>query len=332
MPSGLLLEADQAVTPSAGEFMRVPLDAFRLETAVDVDLYCLPPGKKSRPALYRSARIPLIADDLNLLRQRGHAALYVSADQFGALERVLRESLADIVDDESIPAENRFAVLQSAMAVEMDSTFRLAKCDRFVALSHQVADQVTTLCGGNAIVPRKLFDMVRHDFYTFTHLTNVAGFAVLLADHLGIRDRADQEKIAVGGLLHDVGKRFIPADVLCKTAKLTDDEWDLIKAHPVRGYEDLCDRSDVDDAQLMMVYQHHERFDGTGYPVGLAGDDIHPWARMLAICDVFDALTSLRPYRKPASWPEAIKYLESHAGTHFDAEMVRCWKSAMQQR
>jgi HD-GYP domain-containing protein (c-di-GMP phosphodiesterase class II) len=325
------LEADQAVPHAADEFMRVPLDAFRMETAVDVDLYCLPPGRTT-PTLYRSARIPLTPDDLELLRQRGQTALYVSAAEFAALEQVLRASLEALLDDDSIPAENRFAVLQSAMAVEMDSAFRLANCDRFVALSHQVAEQITTLCSDDALVPRKLFDMVRHDFYTFTHLTNVAGFAVLLARHLGISDRAEQQKVAVGGLLHDVGKRFIPPEVLCKTAKLTEDEWHLIKSHPVRGYEDLCDRPDLQEEQLMMVYQHHERLDGTGYPVGLTGGDIHPWARMLAVCDVFDALTSQRPYRKPASWSEAFVFLESRVDAHFDAEMVKCWKSAMQQR
>jgi HD-GYP domain-containing protein (c-di-GMP phosphodiesterase class II) len=81
--------------------------------------------------------------------------------------------------------------------------------------------------------------------------------------------------------------------------------------------------------QLMVVYQHHERIDGSGYPVGFQGDEIHPWARMLAIVDVFDAITGRRPYRKSAASSEAMEYICSNAGTHFDPEMVACWKSIM---
>jgi HD-GYP domain-containing protein (c-di-GMP phosphodiesterase class II) len=81
--------------------------------------------------------------------------------------------------------------------------------------------------------------------------------------------------------------------------------------------------------QLMMVYQHHERFDGKGYPVGVQGEEIHPWARMLAVVDVFDAMTGTRPYRRPATAQEAMEYIGRSAGTHFDPEMVKCWKSTM---
>jgi len=81
--------------------------------------------------------------------------------------------------------------------------------------------------------------------------------------------------------------------------------------------------------QLMMAYQHHERFDGKGYPVGIAADEIHPWARMLAVVDVFDAMTGMRPYRKPATAQEAMDYIRQNAGTHFDPEVVECWDNAM---
>jgi HD-GYP domain-containing protein (c-di-GMP phosphodiesterase class II) len=82
----------------------------------------------------------------------------------------------------------------------------------------------------------------------------------------------------------------------------------------------------------MIVYSHHERMDGTGYPVGMMGDDIHPWARLLAVCDVFDALTSARPYRAPMRVADALAFINRNAGSHFDPEMVKCWTIAMQQQ
>jgi HD-GYP domain-containing protein (c-di-GMP phosphodiesterase class II) len=81
-----------------------------------------------------------------------------------------------------------------------------------------------------------------------------------------------------------------------------------------------------------MVYSHHERIDGTGYPVGMVGDEIHPWARLLAVVDVFDAVTSARPYRTPMTVTQALEFLHRNAGTHFDPEMVACWTSMMKKR
>jgi HD-GYP domain-containing protein (c-di-GMP phosphodiesterase class II) len=160
-------------------------------------------------------------------------------------------------------------------------------------------------------------------------VTNVAGYGVILADRLGLCSGDDLEQVAKGGMLHDIGKRFIPANILTKPAKLDLEERAVIETHPQRSYEDLCERSDITFEQLMMAYQHHERFDGKGYPVGLAGDEIHPWARMLAVVDVFDAMTGMRPYRKPATAQSAMEYIRQNAGTHFDPEVVKCWDAAM---
>jgi HD-GYP domain-containing protein (c-di-GMP phosphodiesterase class II) len=177
-----------------------------------------------------------------------------------------------------------------------------------------------------------LFEILRHDFYTFTHITNVASFATLLAEELGFNEPGERERITIGALLHDVGKKFVPASVLCKPGKLNDAEWRLIKAHPTRGYEELCDREDMDFGQLMMVYSHHERIDGKGYPVGLVGEEIHDWAKLLAVVDVFEALTGNRPYRSAMKANEALEYLDRNSGTQFDGEMARCWISLMRQR
>jgi HD-GYP domain-containing protein (c-di-GMP phosphodiesterase class II) len=178
-------------------------------------------------------------------------------------------------------------------------------------------------------LPRDLFRLARHDFNTFTHVTNVAGYAVILSEHLGLCDEAGLEQIATAAILHDIGKRFIPAAILTKPAKLDPEERAIIETHPQRGYEELCERPDMTFEQLMMVYQHHERMDGKGYPVGLRGQEIHPWGRMLAVVDVFDAMTAVRPYRRPATAQEAMQYIRQSSGTHFDPEVVACWDAIM---
>ncbi|HEX5422546.1 MAG TPA: HD domain-containing phosphohydrolase, partial [Candidatus Acidoferrales bacterium] len=122
---------------------------------------------------------------------------------------------------------------------------------------------------------------------------------------------------------------FIPAKILTKPGRLDPEEREIIETHPLRGYEELCQRAELEFGQLMMVYQHHERVDGTGYPVRVLKDEIHPWAKLLAVVDVFDAMTARRPYRRPATPESVLDYQRQHADTHFDREVVECWISAM---
>jgi HD-GYP domain-containing protein (c-di-GMP phosphodiesterase class II) len=280
--------------------------------------------------LYCSADVLLTEQDINRLLERGCRALYLSDAAHAELSEQLTASLGDRLADNSSAPEERLAYLQSAMALEIDTAFHTIDCDRFVSLSHQIAGQINALLAETDVVPKRLVQMLRHDFYTFTHITNVATYAAILADKLGIVAE-ERQKITVGGLLHDIGKRFIPASILCKKGQLTPREWEQVRSHPQRGYEDLREREDLDPGQLMMVYSHHERIDGKGYPVGLVGDEIHPWARLLTVVDVFDALTGARPYRSSWKVTEALAYLERNAGTQFDGEIVQCWLSAMNQ-
>jgi HD-GYP domain-containing protein (c-di-GMP phosphodiesterase class II) len=237
--------------------------------------------------------------------------------------------LESVEQQEAVPAAERFAALQLAVAVEVEQTVRLIDCGKFVSLSGKIGCDIASFVAGSDVLPRDLFRLARHDFNTFTHVTNVASYCVVLAERLGISDRQELEQIATAAMLHDIGKRFIPASILTKSGRLDPNERDVIESHPTRGYEDLCGRPELNESQLMIVYQHHERIDGSGYPVGVYGPEIHPWAKMLAVVDVFEAMTGKRPYRRPASSHDALKHIVRNAETHFDAEMAKCWASAM---
>jgi HD-GYP domain-containing protein (c-di-GMP phosphodiesterase class II) len=223
----------------------------------------------------------------------------------------------------------KFAALQIAVAVTVEQTLRLVDCSKFHALAKKVGDDLIMLFGDDDVLPRELFRMARHDFNTFTHVTNVAGYCVMLAKKMGIDSENELRKIATAAMLHDLGKRFIPSRILTKTTKLTAEEREIVESHPTRGYAELCGTSELDFGQLMMVYQHHEHIDGTGYPVKVVGDEIHPWARMLAVVDVFDTMTAKRPEGRPATAEQALDFLRQQAGTKFDREVVECWISAM---
>ena len=124
-----------------------------------------------------------------------------------------------------------------------------------------------------------------------------------------------------GAFLHDIGKIGIPDKILLKNDRLNDDEWKQMKLHPILGKELIADMPWFNDA-LDVVVHHHEKFDGTGYPDNLKGNDIPLNARIFAIIDVFDALISIRPYKNPFSYDEAIKIMKNSSGTHFDPTLL----------
>jgi HD-GYP domain-containing protein (c-di-GMP phosphodiesterase class II) len=264
------------------------------------------------------------------LSDAGVEQVYVRTNDVHDFGAHLFESVEADHQREEVPHNERFAALQLAVAVEIERTARLIDCRPYFLLSEKIGRELASLLVASTVLPQDLFRLARHDFNTFTHVTNVASYCVILAERMGIHDRRQLEEIATGAMLHDVGKRFIPTSILNKPSRLNSAEREIIETHPQRGYEDLCRREGVSEAQLMMVYQHHERLDGRGYPVGVTEGDIHPWARILAVVDVFDAMTGSRPYRRPIKTRDALAYIVENSGTQFDREVVKCWNSAMQ--
>lgn len=313
------------------DFIRIPNCVLQVLDRSSVDLF-LQVNKSETPVLYREAGYVLSEGRSQGLADQCEETLFVRAKDYANLSTELAHNLDRVFEEDSLPALQRYEILQYAVSVKIEQSLRLVGNDEFVSHTKEIGKQICTLLEDKQILPGELFKIVRHDFHTFVHVTNVSGYAVLLAKELGIQDKDELEKIAVGGLLHDIGKRQIPRLILNKIDPLTDDEWEIIKLHPQRGYEELCQRDGMDRGQLMMVYQHHEHVNGNGYPVGILGDEIHPWAKLLAVVDVFDALTGERPYREPSKPGQVLEFLETRVGKQFDEEMVRCWASAMKKR
>jgi HD-GYP domain-containing protein (c-di-GMP phosphodiesterase class II) len=158
------------------------------------------------------------------------------------------------------------------------------------------------------------------DAYTGRHAERVAAYGLRLARALGSALAEDPE-IEFGFLLHDVGKVAIPDAILWKPEPLTDDEYRLMERHTVIG-ETILEGIEFLGAAKSVVRSHHERWDGSGYPDGLAGDEIPFAARVFSVADTFDALTTTRPYRSACPFTTARGIIDEHAGTQFDPDVV----------
>jgi HD superfamily phosphohydrolase YqeK len=165
------------------------------------------------------------------------------------------------------------------------------------------------------------------DFYTRGHSERVARGAGMIAQQIGMRsDRAEAVRFA--GMLHDVGKLGVPTKVLQKEGRLTEEEYAAIQLHPMRGLEIVKDIGFLNEA-LNGIMHHHERIDGRGYPMGFADDEIPEFARIIAVADAFDSMTSTRSYRQATSIPAAIEELRRGAGTQFDPKIVDAFIAAL---
>lgn len=163
----------------------------------------------------------------------------------------------------------------------------------------------------------------RHDDYTYLHSVAVCALMIALAKQLKLPE--DQVREAgVGGLLHDIGKAAMPLTVLNKPGALTDDEFRIMKAHPVKGFEMLQEGGGASAAALEIALHHHEKYDGTGYPHGQAGESIDLLSRMGAVCDVYDAISSNRPYKKAWSPAESVRRMAAWKG-HFDPQVFNAF-------
>jgi len=165
------------------------------------------------------------------------------------------------------------------------------------------------------------------DKTTHRHCQRVSGMAVAMGRRLGLRE-PHLTQLTHAAVLHDIGKMGIADSVLSKPAALDESEWKEIRRHPELGYELLRGFDFLKEA-AEMVLAHHERYDGAGYPRGLAGEEIPLAARIFAVIDAFDAMTSRRPYREPLSRTQALKELRRNAGTQFDREIVNAFVEAM---
>ncbi len=220
-------------------------------------------------------------------------------------------------------AERREAVaLVSRSKKVMRHVFDGARLGRAVRVS-DVLPVVDEIARSVERGPRTLLDVIRlknSDEYTYFHSVAVCTLMVNLARFMG-KSELETKEYGLAGLLHDIGKMGIPEPVLHKAGRLTDAEFELVRTHPEHGFHLLCDTPNISEMALDVCRHHHEKMNGTGYPFGLQSDAISEAARLGAICDVYDALTSDRAYKKAWSPAEAVGQMWSWEG-HFDQALL----------
>lgn len=188
-----------------------------------------------------------------------------------------------------------------------------------------VNDIIDDVLKNNDII-LNISDIRTKDEYTFAHSVSVCALAVSVGVNLNINHQRLKE-LAIGSLLHDLGKILVPSEVLNKPSKLTSEEFEMIKKHPRFGYDILNKKHQITPISKNIVLMHHEKCNGIGYPLGVDVNQIHELTRLVTICDMYDAMTSDRPYRKGMRAYEVIEYLSALTMNELDKSMLQKFKN-----
>jgi len=201
---------------------------------------------------------------------------------------------------------------------------------RVKSLADQVQEASAAIVASETDAIYRLARASEHlDAETSRHIERIGQFAARVALEFGTPSEW-QELLRLAAPMHDIGKVGTPDDVLQKKGSLTPEEWEVMRSHTIAGYDILRDSpSPIMQMAAEIALAHHERFDGTGYPFGLAGEQIPLSARITALCDVFDALLSRRPYKAPWPLEKVVQYVDEQAGRHFDPDVVVAFRACL---
>lgn len=270
-------------------------------------------------------------------------------DRPNDLESLKRSGVAGVIIDTSVgvnasaptlkPIKRALSKAQIARALQtieeskplVKTMFQEAKMGLSVSVgaAMEVVEQIANCATDNSLALIQVSRLKTRDEYTFLHSIAVSALMV----HFGRSCQMAEDHVrtlAMGGLLHDVGKVKVPLKILNKTGRLTTEEMAVVRNHPQHSYDLLSRQGDVPDAVLDICLHHHERLDGRGYPTGISGEKIGHPVRMAAICDVYDALTSRRAYKRAWAPREAETFMLDQSD-QFDQSLLRQFFSCLRQ-
>lgn len=262
-----------------------------------------------------------VAQDVVAVSAEEHQQQIVQELHRLATENPLIEARIPIHEEmeraKKLHAKSKEAVTSMFKEVRMGNAIKVADAALLV-------DEISQSITRNPEAFLNLSRLKTKDDYTYMHSVAVCALMIALGKQLGL-NAADLKEVGVAGLLHDVGKMMIPDAVLNKAGKLTDQEFDIVKQHPVKGWELLQGSPEITALSLDVCLHHHERVDGKGYPDRLSGEKLTLFARMGAVCDVYDALTSNRCYKSGWEPAEAIRKMAEWKDGHFDDRIFQAF-------
>jgi HD-GYP domain-containing protein (c-di-GMP phosphodiesterase class II) len=291
-------------------FIPLNLYVLRIDTLKPFDVYIKIDRRREKYVLYSRKGAYFTNRVRQQLLLNNVTTIYIPGDDQDLYQQYIEDNLKHIISDDMVAPAEKSKVVYDSSKYLMQKLFEEPRAE-IIARTKKTVNNIVSLILSDRKATHHLIQLTEHDYYTYTHSVNVGVFSVAFARDL-LRGISDQEfyELGMGFFLHDIGKATIPIEILNKPGPLTEDEWKVIRMHPENGYRILNDMGFIRRDSAVIVLQHHERASGAGYPRGLKGDAIHPYAQICAIADTFDAMTTKRCYQSPCSAFESLDLIK----------------------
>ncbi len=285
---------------------------------IDFNLF-LPNETKSAMSLFLQSDTSV--DGNAKVKLREIEMLYVSEEEEGLYQAYIDRHLQSIAQDGSVSTEQKGRLVYEKAAEVIDTMFKNPESLENVKNVQPLVNSLIDIILHDNSAVESLMRITAHDYYTHTHSINVSIYTLSLGSFLGISGK-DLEVLGMAAVLHDLGKSKVDYEIINKNGKLSDDEFNQMKKHPAMGHEIALKLGISDERILTGIRHHHEKIEGGGYPDNLKGDQITQFARIIGVCDVFDALSTKRSYKDPMSSFESLRLMKQQMVGHLDMKMV----------
>lgn len=311
--------------PIISRFFEIRLQSVVTDVPLGFDLFLLVSGN---PILFRKQKDVLTNQRLQSLLAHGGQRFLVLEEQ----RPLYIQSLKAMVNNPETAMEVKSRYIKESAFLHVNDLFEKDSVAETVKGAEMLVTEMVDFVSEDVSAVANLMQLSKHDYYTYNHCVDVAVYTISLAKQLYGSDREKLIQAGLGGLLHDVGKKKIDTALINKQGKLSQEEWQEIKRHPEYGQAILADVENVPENSKRAVYEHHENHDGTGYPNKKRGDEVCELSKIVAIADVFDALTTERSYHKAISPSEALDMMFGMQPGKFDPDLFEAFNKKFDKK
>ncbi|MDD5717362.1 MAG: HD domain-containing protein [Sulfuricurvum sp.] len=295
---------------------------------IDFNLYLTDDTKTHMTVFLQS---DTAVDGNTKIKLREIEMVYISEAEETKYKEYVERHIQTIAKNSEIPTEQKARLVYEKAAEAIDAMFKNPESLENVKNAQPVVNSFIDIILHDKSAVESLMKITAHDYYTHTHSINVSIYTLSLGSFLGIKGK-DLEDLGMAAILHDLGKSKVDYDIINKNGKLTDEEFSKMKHHPALGHAIALKLGITDKEILSAIRHHHEKLDGGGYPDGIKGERISRYARIIGVCDVFDALSTKRSYKDPMSSFEALKLMKEHMAGHLDMSIVDAFIKMLRKR
>ncbi len=305
---------------SEEKYFKIRLNSLHPQTPLPFDLYIQIGSKYIH---YLRAGNFLSQEKLARFEKQAPDQFFVPNENRATFKSYIHDHMVK----ENLKSGEKALMLRESSLSLVEELFESAAISEALAESQAIISEFVQFIDQHPEGISHLIGLSSHDFYTYNHSLDVAIYSLGLGKKAGYSG-ADLQELGEGALFHDIGKRHVAIEIICKTGPLDDSEWAQMQKHPQFGLKIMEEQNFTDNIKAC-CFEHHESFRGNGYPQQLVGEEIHPMARIIAITDTYDALTTKRSYNVPMGAIEAIRFMNEKIRFKYDADLMNAMSNVL---